>query len=39
MVRLQAKPESIDIDLQRTAIVVVDMQNSFVAKGGILGRS
>jgi ureidoacrylate peracid hydrolase len=35
MVRLQAKPEPIDIDLERTAILVVDMQNSFVAKGGM----
>ena len=35
MVRLQARPEPIDIDLERTAIIVVDMQNSFVAKGGM----
>jgi ureidoacrylate peracid hydrolase len=35
MVRLQAKPEPLDIDLERTAIVVVDMQNSFVSKGGM----
>ena len=35
MVRLQARPEAIDIDLERTAVVVVDMQNSFVAKGGM----
>jgi ureidoacrylate peracid hydrolase len=35
MVRLQAKPEPLNIDLERTAIVVVDMQNSFVSKGGM----
>lgn len=35
MVRLQAKPEPVDIDPGRTAIIVVDMQNSFVAKGGM----
>src|SRR5499426_4753196 len=35
MVTLRAKPEPLDIDLKRTAVVVVDMQNSFVAKGGM----
>ena len=35
MVRLQAKPEPLDIDLERTAVVVVEMQNSFVSKGGM----
>jgi ureidoacrylate peracid hydrolase len=35
MVRLQARPEPLDIDLGRTAIIVVDMQNSFVSKGGM----
>ena len=35
MVTLQAKPEPLDIDLERTAVVVVDMQNSFVSKGGM----
>jgi ureidoacrylate peracid hydrolase len=35
MVTLQAKPQSIEIDPARTALVVVDMQNSFVAKGGM----
>lgn len=35
MVTLAAKPEQLDIDLARTAIVVVDMQNSFVSKGGM----
>ena len=35
MVTLQAKPGPLDIDLERTALVVVDMQNSFVSKGGM----
>ena len=35
MVALQARPEPLDIDLTRTALVVVDMQNSFVSKGGM----
>jgi ureidoacrylate peracid hydrolase len=35
MVALQARPEPLDIDLKRTALVVVDMQNSFVSKGGM----
>ena len=35
MVMLQTRPEPIDIDLARTALVVVDMQNSFVSKGGM----
>lgn len=30
-----AKPESIEIDLHRTAVIVVDMQNAFVSKGGM----
>src|SRR5215471_3434914 len=35
MVTLQARPEPLDIDLERAALVVVDMQNSFVSKGGM----
>jgi ureidoacrylate peracid hydrolase len=31
---LQAKPEPIEIDLQRAAVMVIDMQNAFVSKGG-----
>ena len=33
-VLLQAEPESLEIDLQRTAVIVVDMQNAFVSEGG-----
>ena len=32
---IDAKPESIEIDLHRTAVIVVDMQNAFVSKGGM----
>lgn len=35
MVMLTTKPEQIDIDIARTAIVVVDMQNAFVSPGGM----
>jgi ureidoacrylate peracid hydrolase len=34
-VTLKAKPEPITLDLQRTAVIVVDMQNDFAAKGGM----
>lgn len=34
-VRIRTEPEPIDIDLGRSAIVIVDMQNAFVAKGGM----
>ncbi len=35
LVNVNAKPEPIEIDLHRTAVVVVDMQNAFVSKGGM----
>jgi ureidoacrylate peracid hydrolase len=35
MVRLDARPEPIDIDPRYSAVIVVDMQNSFVSKGGM----
>ena len=31
---LQAEPEPIEIDLRSTAVMVIDMQNAFVSKGG-----
>ncbi|OGP65878.1 MAG: hypothetical protein A2169_02285 [Deltaproteobacteria bacterium RBG_13_47_9] len=34
-VLLQAEPEALEIDLIRTAVIVVDMQNAFVSKGGM----
>jgi ureidoacrylate peracid hydrolase len=33
---LNAKPEPIEIDLRQAAVVVVDMQNAFASKGGLL---
>jgi ureidoacrylate peracid hydrolase len=35
MVTLSARPRPIDIALDRTALVVVDMQNAFATKGGM----
>ena len=32
---LAAEPEPIDVDLNRTAVVVIDMQNAFISKGGM----
>ncbi len=32
-VMLQAEPESLEIDLQRTAVMVIDMQNAFLKEG------
>lgn len=36
MIRLDTKPEAIEVDLASSAIVVVDMQNAFASKGGML---
>jgi ureidoacrylate peracid hydrolase len=33
---LDTRPEPLDIDLARTAVVVVDMQNAFASAGGLL---
>jgi ureidoacrylate peracid hydrolase len=35
IVRLNASPEELVIDLARTAVVVIDMQNTFIARGGM----
>lgn len=35
-VRLLAEPEPLQIDRARTAVVVIDMQNAFASKGGIV---
>jgi ureidoacrylate peracid hydrolase len=35
---LQAKPESLSIEIEKTAIIVVDMQNDFGSKGGLFDR-
>ncbi len=36
MTILQARPREVEIDLGRTAVVVVDMQNAYAKKGGML---
>jgi ureidoacrylate peracid hydrolase len=33
---IKAKPEDIRLDINRTALIVVDMQNSFCKKGGMM---
>lgn len=35
---VQAKPDSILLDVERTAVIVVDMQNEFGSKGGLFDR-
>jgi ureidoacrylate peracid hydrolase len=35
IVSVPARPELVDIDLTRTAVIVVDMQNAFASKGGM----
>jgi ureidoacrylate peracid hydrolase len=35
MPRLAARPQAIDLDPTRTAVIVVDMQNAFASKGGM----
>ena len=36
MPRLDTRPEPIEVDFERSAVVVVDMQNAFASKGGTL---
>jgi ureidoacrylate peracid hydrolase len=36
MPKLNAKPEALDVDFEKSAIVLVDMQNAFASKGGLL---
>lgn len=36
MVKLEAEPEALEIELQRTAVMVIDMQHCFISKGGII---
>jgi len=38
LLKLDAKPETMEIDLAETALLVVDMQNDFAAKGGLVDR-
>ena len=37
--RVEAKPEPIAVDIGQTAVIVVDMQNDFCSKGGLLDRA
>ena len=37
-VTLQAEPGPLEIDLERTAVMVIDMQNAFVSKGGMFDK-
>ena len=39
LVTIEAKPESIRIDLGKCAVLVIDMQNDFGAKGGMFDRA
>jgi ureidoacrylate peracid hydrolase len=39
VVTVDAKPEPVAIDRAKTAIIVVDMENDFVAKGGMFDRA
>ena len=36
MLKLNAKPEPVEINLSKSAVVVVDMQNAFASKNGML---
>ena len=36
MTKLEARPEPVDVDLSQSAVVVVDMQNAFASKDGML---
>ena len=36
MTKLDAKPNPLEVDFKKSAIVVVDMQNAFASKGGML---
>ena len=39
VVRISAQPAALDINLDQTAILVVDMQNDFGAEGGMFDRA
>lgn len=39
MVSVDAKPEPLTIDLSKTAVLVIDMQNDFGAEGGMFDRA
>ena len=35
LVTLEAEPEPLEVDLQKTALMIIDMQNAFIMKGGM----
>ena len=39
IVTIDAKPSAIPIDLAKTAVIVVDMQNDFGSKGGMFDHA
>jgi ureidoacrylate peracid hydrolase len=39
VIRIDAKPEPINIEISKTAVIVVDMQNDFGSKGGMFDRA
>jgi ureidoacrylate peracid hydrolase len=39
ILRIHAKPAPIEVDLDRTAVVVVDMQNAFLTEGGMFDKA
>jgi ureidoacrylate peracid hydrolase len=39
MLRLDARPEPLDLDLRRVAVIVIDAQNDFAASGGMFDRA
>src|SRR4030042_6250104 len=36
MILLPTDPEPLEIDLKRTAVIIIDMQNAFVSRGGMM---
>lgn len=38
-IRVRAKPDSIAIDISKTVVIVVDMENDFGSKGGMFDRA
>ena len=39
LVTINAKPQPLEIDLSRTAVIVVDMQNAFATEGGMFDNA
>lgn len=39
MFRINAKPAPVEIDLARSAVIVVDMQNAFLSEGGMFDQA